>query len=53
MEQNSDPGRINISGATFDLIKDHFDCEYRGKIAAKHKGEMEMYFVNGKAIAAK
>jgi len=48
MEQNSLPGRINISGATYDFVKDHFDCEYRGKIEAKHKGEMEMYFVNGK-----
>lgn len=47
MEQNSIPGRINISGATFDLVKDYFNCEYRGKIAAKHKGDMEMYFVNG------
>ena len=48
MEQNSIPGRINISGATFELVKNHFNCEYRGKIAAKHKGDMEMYFVNGK-----
>ena len=49
MEQNSIPGRINISGATFDLVKNYFQCEYRGKIAAKHKGDMEMYFVNGKS----
>ena len=48
MEQNSIPGRINISGATFELVKDYFNCEYRGKIEAKNKGEMEMYFVNGK-----
>jgi class 3 adenylate cyclase len=50
MEQNSSPGRINISGATFDLVKDHFACEYRGKIAAKNKGDLEMYFVNGKSM---
>jgi hypothetical protein len=49
MEQNSMPGRINISGATFGFVKDHFSCEYRGKIEAKHKGEMEMYFVTGKS----
>jgi hypothetical protein len=24
-----------------------FDCEFRGKVAAKHKGEIDMYFVNG------
>ena len=50
MEQNSIPGRINISGATHDLVKHYFDCEYRGKIPAKNKGDMEMYFVNGKTI---
>jgi len=39
-------GRINISEATYERVKDSFDCEYRGKIAAKHKGEIDMYFVN-------
>jgi len=48
MEQNSEPGRINISGATFEQVKSHFDCVYRGKINAKNKGEMDMYFVNDK-----
>jgi adenylate cyclase len=48
MEQNSVPGKINISGATYELVKEHFNCEYRGKINAKNKGDMEMYFVNGK-----
>jgi len=46
MEQNSVPGRINISGDTYELVKNDFDCEYRGKIAAKNKGEIDMYFVN-------
>lgn len=41
------PGRINISGATHELVKDFFDCEFRGKVAAKHKGEIDGYFVNG------
>ncbi len=39
-------GRINISGATHGLVKDFFDCEFRGKVASKHKGEIDMYFVN-------
>ncbi len=46
MEQKSEPGKINISGATYDLVKGHFNCEHRGKIAAKNKGEIDMYFVN-------
>jgi ligand-binding sensor domain-containing protein/class 3 adenylate cyclase len=45
MEQTSEPGRINISGATYDLVKDDFPCVYRGKLPAKGKGEIDMYFV--------
>jgi class 3 adenylate cyclase len=45
MEQNSDAGKINISGSTYKLVKDKFSCTYRGKIEAKNKGEVEMYFV--------
>lgn len=48
MEQHSEPGRINISGGMYELVKDHYKCEYRGKIAAKNKGDLDMYFVNGK-----
>jgi class 3 adenylate cyclase len=45
MEESSEAGRINISGATHELVKDHFPCEYRGKVEAKNKGEVDMYFV--------
>jgi class 3 adenylate cyclase len=45
MEQNSEPGKINISGATYKLMKDKFTCIHRGKIQAKNKGEIDMYFV--------
>lgn len=46
MEQHSEQGKINISGDTYELIKGSFDCEYRGKVLAKNKGEIDMYFVN-------
>ncbi len=46
MESNSEPGKINVSENTYTLIKDAFDCTYRGEIDAKHKGMMKMYFVN-------
>ncbi len=39
--------KINISGITYNLVKDFFDCEYRGKVNAKNKSELEMYYVNG------
>lgn len=46
LESACEPGKINISKTTYDVIKDYFECEYRGKIPAKHKGEIDMYFVN-------
>lgn len=48
MEQNSEPGRVNISEATYELIKGEFSCTYRGKLYAKNKGEIDMYFVDKK-----
>ncbi|HEY9675656.1 MAG TPA: adenylate/guanylate cyclase domain-containing protein [Waterburya sp.] len=47
MESSGEAGEINISQATFELIKDFFDCKYRGKIEAKNKGFIDMYFVKG------
>ncbi|MBP7280947.1 MAG: hypothetical protein KBA66_05190 [Leptospiraceae bacterium] len=47
MESSGTPGKINISGATYALVKDFFDCEFRGKVNAKNKGEIDMYYVNG------
>ena len=47
MESTSLPGKVNISESTYELIKDDFDCEYRGEIHAKNKGMLKMYFVNG------
>lgn len=46
MEQNSEPGKINISGTTYELIKNVAECEHRGKISAKNKGDIDMYFLN-------
>jgi class 3 adenylate cyclase/PAS domain-containing protein len=49
MESTSEPGKINVSGTTYELVKDQFACEYRGKINAKNKGDIDMYFVEKKA----
>jgi adenylate cyclase len=46
MEQNSEPGKINISGDSYEQVKNIFSFEHRGKIAAKNKGDIDMYFVN-------
>ena len=46
MESSSEPGKINISEKTYLLIKDSFDCSYRGELEVKNKGMMKMYYVN-------
>jgi predicted ATPase/class 3 adenylate cyclase len=45
MESNSQALKINISQDTYDLIKDKYECEYRGLIPAKNKGDIKMYFL--------
>jgi adenylate cyclase len=45
LESNSEMGKINISEPTYQIIKDKYECTSRGKISAKNKGEIEMYFV--------
>jgi len=45
-ESSGEAGMVNITKATYEYIKDFFVCTYRGKIAAKNKGEIEMYFVD-------
>lgn len=47
MESSGELGRANISAYTYDLIREEFDCEYRGKVDAKGKGQIDMYFVKG------
>ena len=46
MESHGQAGKINISGNTFHLVKDFFDCTFRGKIKTKSPDEVEMYFAN-------
>jgi guanylate cyclase len=45
MESNGTPGRIQITRATYDLVKDAFVCEQRGTIPVKGKGEMETWYL--------
>lgn len=45
MEQHAETGKVNISQATYELVKDKFQCTHRGKLEVKHKGEMDMYYV--------
>ncbi|MCS7035203.1 MAG: adenylate/guanylate cyclase domain-containing protein [Saprospiraceae bacterium] len=45
LEQTSEPGKINISETTYQAVKDLLPCTYRGRLSAKNKGEVAMYFV--------
>ena len=52
VESKSQAGRVNISESTYDLIKYKFRCTYRGKVEAKNKGTIEMYFVEEELVGA-
>lgn len=45
IESAGEPGKINISASTYELVKNDVPCISRGKIFAKGKGELDMYFV--------
>ncbi|MCH2034311.1 MAG: tetratricopeptide repeat protein [Tenacibaculum sp.] len=48
MESNGEIEKVNISSATYELVKQDKDLEfeYRGAIEVKGKGALEMYFVD-------
>ena len=48
MESSGEIAKVNVSGTTYELVKDKFTATYRGKIPAKNKGEIDMYFIDGK-----
>jgi class 3 adenylate cyclase len=50
MESNGTPGKVNISANTYELIKNRFDCTYRGKLNAKNLGDLDMYYVENEKI---
>ena len=47
MESSGEVGKVNISGSTYELVNNKFTCVHRGKIHAKNKGLIDMYFVEG------
>jgi guanylate cyclase len=51
MESHGLPGRIHLSDATYELIRDEFNCEPRGTIEVKGKGPMRTWFLLGERHA--
>lgn len=48
LETSGEVGRVNISDNTYHYVKENFFFTHRGKINAKNKGEVDMYFVDGR-----
>ena len=46
LEQNGEPGRVNISATTYQQVNEMFDTAERGKITSGKKGDIPMYFLN-------
>jgi adenylate cyclase len=51
MESQGTPGRIQITRATYELLKNEFTCEPRGTVPVKGKGDMETWFLVGRRDA--
>ncbi|MFQ5448538.1 MAG: adenylate/guanylate cyclase domain-containing protein, partial [Saprospiraceae bacterium] len=49
MEQSGEINQVNISQSTRDLLGQGIRCIHRGKVKAKNKGELDMYFVKTEA----
>jgi guanylate cyclase len=47
MESQGEPGKIQISQATYELIKEDFICQPKGQVAIKGKGLMETWNLVG------
>ena len=47
MESHGAPGRVQITRATYDLLGEEFECEARGTIDVKGKGEVEAWYLVG------
>jgi class 3 adenylate cyclase len=47
MESSGTAGKIQITRETYELIKDEFVCEPRGKVMVKGKGELETWYLVG------
>ena len=52
MESQGTSGRIQITRATYELLKDEFECEPRGTVEVKGKGAMETWYLIGPRVTA-
>jgi len=50
MESHGEPGAIQLSAATYQRIRDQFECERRGTIEVKGIGDLETWFLRGRLV---
>jgi class 3 adenylate cyclase len=48
MESHGSKGKIQLTTATYELLKDEFECEPGGMISVKGKGTVEIWYLSGK-----
>ena len=47
VEATGEIGRVNISGSTYELVRDYFLCQYYGKLPVKYRGDADLYVIEG------
>jgi class 3 adenylate cyclase len=47
VEATGEMGRVNISGSTYELVRDYFLCQYYGKLPVKYRGDADLYVIEG------
>lgn len=52
MESGGAPNRIQVTRATYELLRDDFELEPRGTIEVKGKGQMETWYLVGRQPSA-
>jgi class 3 adenylate cyclase len=45
LETNCEPGRVNISASTHEIIKNKYKCKFRGMIPVKNRDDVGMYYI--------
>ncbi|MGB3193001.1 MAG: adenylate/guanylate cyclase domain-containing protein, partial [Limnoraphis sp.] len=48
MESSGEPGRIQVTEATYERLKDNYYLEFRGMTSVKGRGKMKTYWLIGK-----
>ena len=52
MESHGTPGQIQVTRATYELLRDEFDLEPRGTVPIKGKGDVETWYLIGRREAS-